>query len=109
MTTVADDDNTRDWAADCNGEERERAVRDGGDSRVVIMAMAVEDGDSGQRWQRRTMAAADDNSMQDWAADYEGDGQGWAARDGGDTEWQCRLRRRIMAGVDVDGGGGQQR
>jgi hypothetical protein len=33
------------------------------------------------------MTAADYNSTQDWAADYEGDGQGRAARDGGDTEW----------------------
>ncbi len=44
MTTVAVEDNVRDWAADCNGEGRERAVRDGGDSGVVMMAVAVEDG-----------------------------------------------------------------
>jgi hypothetical protein len=44
MTTVADDDKTQDWAADCNGEGRERAVRDGGDSRVVMMAAAAEYG-----------------------------------------------------------------
>ena len=48
MTTVADDDNTQDWVADCNGEGRERAVRDGGDSGVVMMAVAVEDGGVGR-------------------------------------------------------------
>jgi hypothetical protein len=85
---VADDDDTYDWAADCNGEERERAVRDGGDSGVVMMAAAVEDGRGRQRRRRQTTTAADDNGMQDWAADYEGDGQGRAARDGGDTEWR---------------------
>jgi hypothetical protein len=40
---VADDNNTQDWVADCNGEGRERAVRDGGDSGVVMMAVVVED------------------------------------------------------------------
>ncbi len=58
MTYVLDDDNMRDWAADCDGEGRERAVRDGGDSGVVIMAVAVEDGGGGQQWQRRTTIAA---------------------------------------------------
>jgi YD repeat-containing protein len=48
MTTVADDDDTQDWAMDCNGEGQERAVRDSGDSRVVMMAVVVEDG-SGRR------------------------------------------------------------
>ncbi len=41
---MADDDNTHDWAANCNGEGWEQAVRDSGDSRVVMMAAAVEDG-----------------------------------------------------------------
>jgi hypothetical protein len=76
-----------DWAADCAGEGQERAVRDGRDSGVVMMAAAVEDGRGGQQWQRRTTTAADDNGMQVWAADYKGDGQEQAARDGGDTEW----------------------
>ncbi len=44
MTTVADDNNTQDWAADCNGEGQERVVRDGRDCGVVMMAVAVEDG-----------------------------------------------------------------
>ncbi len=42
--TVAEDDDTRDWAADCDGEGRERAVRDDGDSGVAMMAAAAEDG-----------------------------------------------------------------
>ncbi len=44
MMTVADNNNTRDWAADCDGEGQERAVRDGGDSGVVMMAVVAEDG-----------------------------------------------------------------
>ncbi len=47
MMTVVDDDNTQDWAADCDGEGRERVVRDGRGSGVVMMAVAVEDSDSG--------------------------------------------------------------
>jgi hypothetical protein len=55
MTTVADNDDTQDWAADCDGEGQERAVIDGSDSGVVMMAVAVEDnggrydGKGGQR------------------------------------------------------------
>jgi hypothetical protein len=40
MTTVVDNSNTRDWAADCDGEGREQAVRDGRDSGVVMIAAA---------------------------------------------------------------------
>jgi hypothetical protein len=78
MTTVADDDDdTRDWAADCDEEGRERAVRDGGDSRVVMMAAAAEHGGGGQRWRRwATMAMADDNS-------------------GGPRRWQMTMAREI--------------
>ncbi len=72
---VADDKDTQDWVADCNGEGQERAVRDSRDSGVVMMAVAMEDGGSGQRRQRRTTIAAEDNGMQDWAADYEGEGK----------------------------------
>ncbi len=84
---VADNDNTRDWAADCDREGREWVVKDGGDSGVVMMAAAAEDGGGRRRWQRRTMTAADNNSMQDWTADYKEDGQERAVRDNGDTEW----------------------
>ncbi len=40
MTTAADDDGLRDRAADYDGEGRERAARDSGDSGVVMMAVA---------------------------------------------------------------------
>jgi hypothetical protein len=49
MTMVVDNDHRRDWAADCDGEGRERVVRDCGDSRVVMMAAAVEGGGSRQQ------------------------------------------------------------
>jgi hypothetical protein len=73
MTTVADDDDTHDWRVDCDGEGWEGAVRKSGDSRVVMMAAAMEDGGGRQQWQRQTTTAADENGMQDWAADYKGD------------------------------------
>jgi hypothetical protein len=38
MMTVMDYNNMQDWAADCNGEGRERAVRDDGECGVVMMA-----------------------------------------------------------------------
>ncbi len=84
---MADNNDTHDWVMDCNGEGRERAVRDSGESGVVMMAAAAEDGGSGQQRQRQTMTVAENNGMQDWMADYKGDGQEWAARDGKDTEW----------------------
>jgi hypothetical protein len=56
--TVADDNNTPDWAADCDGEGREQAVRDGGDSGVVMMAAAAADNDSKGRQQQHWMATA---------------------------------------------------
>jgi hypothetical protein len=55
---VADDNDMHDWVADCNGEGRERAVRDGGDSRVVMMAAAAADNNSKGRQQQRQMATA---------------------------------------------------
>ncbi len=44
MTTVTDNNNTRDWGADCDGEGKDWAVRVSRDSRVVMMAAAAEDG-----------------------------------------------------------------
>jgi hypothetical protein len=102
MTMVVDDDNTGDWAADCNGEGWEQVVRDSGDSGVVMMATVMEDGGGGGWWQRRTTTAADDNGMQDWAVDYKGDGQKRAARDSGDS------RVAMTDAAAEDGGGGQQ-
>jgi hypothetical protein len=57
MTTVADDDDTCDWAVDCNGEGQEQAVRDGGDSGVVMMAVVAADDDSEGRQQQQTATA----------------------------------------------------
>ncbi len=60
---MADADDTRDWAANCNEKGQERELRDGGDSGVVMMAAAAEHGGDGQQWQRwATTAMADDNS-----------------------------------------------
>ncbi len=99
---VADDKDTQDWAADCDGEGQERAVRDSRDSGVVMMAVAVEDGGGGRRWQRRTMIAREDNGMQDWAVDYDGEEKERVAREGGDS------RVAMMAAAAEGGGGGQQ-
>jgi hypothetical protein len=49
MMTVVDDDGLQGWAAGYDGEGRERAARDGGDSGVAMMAAAK-------------MAAAEDSS-----------------------------------------------
>jgi hypothetical protein len=99
---VGDKDDTQDWAADCNGEGQERAVREGGDCGVVMMDVALEDGGGGQQWQRRTRIAAEDNGMQDQAADYDGEVQERAARVGRDSGVA------MMAAVAEDGGGGQR-
>ncbi len=99
---MADKDDTQDWGADCNGEGRERAVRDGRDSRVVMMAVAVEDSGGRQRWQRQTTIAAEDNGMLDRAADYDGEGQERAVREGRDSGVA------MMAVAAEDGCSGQQ-
>jgi hypothetical protein len=122
MATVANDDNTHDWVVDCNGEGQDWAVRDSRDIRVLMMAAMAEDGGRGQQWQRWTTTAADDNRMQDWAADYNRKGQEWAARDGGDSGVammavaaevgggrQGWRRRMMMATVDNNSGGRQRR
>ncbi len=44
---MADNNDTCDWVADCNGEGQEWAVRDGGESGVVMMAAVAEDGGGG--------------------------------------------------------------
>jgi hypothetical protein len=60
---VADNNDTQDLAADSNGEGQERAVKDGGDSGVVMMAVAAEHGSGGQQWwQWARTAMADNNS-----------------------------------------------
>ncbi len=52
MMTEGDDDCLQDWVVDYNGEGLERVACDGGDSGVVMMAVAkmaaAEDSSSGQ-------------------------------------------------------------
>ncbi len=96
-------------------------MRDGKDSGVVMMAVAVEDGGGGRRWQRQTMIAAEDNGMQDWAVDYNGEGQERAAREGRDNkvammaaaaghgDSRRRWRRRATTAMADDDSGGRQR
>ncbi len=77
-------------------------MRDGRDSRVVMMAVVVGDGGSGGQWQRRTTIVAEDNGMQDRAVEYDGEGQEWVAREGRDSGVA------MMAAVVEDGGGRQR-
>ncbi len=80
------------WGRTRVGGDRWRRQRSGDDG-------CSKDCGSGQQWQRQTMSAADDKSIQDWAADYNGEGQEQAARDGGDS------RVAMMAAATEDGGG----
>ncbi len=104
---VVNDNDTQDWVVDCEGEGRERAVRAGGERRR--RQQSGDDGCGGRRrWQQTTMAkvltiSADDNSMQDWAADYDGEGQEWVAREGGDSGVAM-----MDAAADKDSSGGHQ-
>jgi hypothetical protein len=88
MTTVAEDNNTQDWAADCDEKGWERVVRDGRDSGVVMMAAAAEHGGGGRQWWRWTATAmADDNSSR------------WRR---GQMMTACKIKR---AGYEEEGGG----
>ncbi len=109
---MADDNDTRDWAADCDGEGQDQVVRDGRDSGVVMIAATAEDRGGGQQQQRQTTTAADDSGMQDWVANHEGkDKSGRQERvetQGGNDgcnsgKWQ---RWMTMAADDDDGDGG---
>ncbi len=40
MTTVADNNGMQDWVEDYDGEGQDWVARDGGDSRVVMIAVA---------------------------------------------------------------------
>jgi hypothetical protein len=98
---VADNDGTQDQAADYNREGQEWAARDGRDSGVAMMAATGEEGGGGQQQKRWTTTMADNNGIQDWAADYDREGRERAARDGGDSGVA------MMAVAVEDGGGGQ--
>jgi YD repeat-containing protein len=85
---AADDDGLQDWAADYDGEGRERAARDGRDSGMVMMAAAkmaaAEDSSrGGQQRQWWQSMAVENNSTQDWAVDYDGEGREQVANNGG--------------------------
>ncbi len=101
---MADGNDMQDCAADCDGEGQEKAVRDGRDIIVVMMAVAVEDGGGGQRWQTWTTIAAEDNGMQDRVADYDRKGQERVAREGRDSGVGT-----MAAAADDNGRGGRQR
>ncbi len=107
-TTVADDDGSRDWAADYDGEGRERAARDGGDRGVVMMAAAkmavADDSGGGRQRRRRRTTAADHDGAQDWAAAYDGEGRERAANNNG-IRHRTETKMLFLAGV---GGGNDQ-
>ncbi len=99
---MADEEDTQDWATDCNGEGQERAVRDSRDSGVEMMAVVVEDGGSRRQWQRWTTIAAEDNGMQDRALDYDGEGKEQVVREGRDSGV-------AMMAAAAEGGSGRRR
>ncbi len=82
-------------------------MRDGGDSGVVMMAVAVEDGSGGQQQQRWTTTAAEENNMQDWAVDYDWEGQERAAREGRDSGVGMMAETAEDGSVDNDSSSGQ--
>ncbi len=104
---MADDNDMCDWAADCDEEGQEWAVRDGEDSGVVMMAAVAADNDSKGRQQqqqtttackigRRPMKGMDKSGRQEMAETWSGD-------DGcGDGRWW----RWTTAAVDDDNGNG---
>jgi hypothetical protein len=107
--TEADNGGMQDWVADYDGEGQERAARDGGDSRVAMIAAVAEDGGCRQQRQRLTMTVVDDNIMQYWAMDYDGEGKEWFGK-----RWRRQQsgnycgrwrRRRTKAKADDDCGG----
>jgi hypothetical protein len=94
MTTVADNDDTRDWVADCDGEGQERAVRDGGDSGEMMMAAVAADKDSEGRKRQWLTAMACKIGRRPM--------KGWK-RAGGER-W--RKHRVAMTAVEVEDGDG---
>jgi hypothetical protein len=71
--------------------------------------VAADDGGNRGRQRWRMTMAVDDDGSQDWAADYDGEGQERAARDGGDSG-VVMMAATKMAAVDNNGnGGGRQR
>ncbi len=110
--TVADNNDTCDWVADCDGEGQERAVRDGGDSRVVMMAAAAADYNSECRQrQRRTATACKigwqpmtgrDKSEQQEMVETRSGNDGW-----GGGRWH-RWTTKTATADDKNGNGGRR-
>jgi hypothetical protein len=67
------------------------------------MAAADNDGNNGQQWWQTTMVA-DDNNLQDWAADYEVEGQEWVARVSRDSRVAMMTATKMAAAEDRSGG-----
>jgi hypothetical protein len=67
-----------------------------------MIAAAAEDRCGGQQQQWQTTTTVENDSTQDWVADYDGEGQEQVARDGRDS------RVGMMAVVAEDRGGRQQ-
>ncbi len=105
MTAAVDDKGTQDRVVDYNGEGTMMASN-AGDSRVAIMAATVEDGGGRQQWGQRTMTVADDNGLQDQAADYDGEGRERVARDDRNSGVVMMAAAKITAAEDS---GGRQR
>ena len=105
--TVADDDNMHDWVADCDGEGRERAVRDGGDSGVVMMAAVAADDDSKGRQRQRQMATVCKIGWQPMKGTEKSGRQETAeTRSGNDGCGGGRWRRWMTMAADDDNGDG---
>ncbi len=89
-TMIATEDNgMQDQAVDYNGEGQERAAGEGGDSRVAMMVAAAENGCGGQRWQRWTKTATED--------DDSGRRRRWRMMMAG------KIMRRTMRGKEASG------
>ncbi len=54
------------------------------------------------------MIAADENGLQDWAVDYDGEGQEWVAREGRDSRLARMAAAKMAAAVDSGGERQQQ-
>jgi hypothetical protein len=77
-----------------------------------MLETAEEDRGSEQRWQWWTttvvdMTAGDDNGLRDRVADYEGEGQERAARDGGDSGVAIMAEAKMVGVATEDSNGGR--
>ncbi len=104
---MAVDDDTHDWAADCNGEGQEWAVRDGVNSGVVMMAAAAADNNSeGRQRQRRTTMACEIGRRPMKGTDKSGRRETAETRSGADGRGDGRWRRWMTTAADDNNGNG---